>query len=131
VSTDGPGWSPSPCWNTNIVRYLLGTRQTHSRYFPTNPMRSPGSHLARDSATREIPPTHACGRRGRRRRSSTLDKFIDITSCFNILACSIVAKLLSVCRILNKFTYATSYFTIQSTKFLYICLSSLPSSFGR
>jgi hypothetical protein len=41
---------PSLSW------YLPGTYQAHSRYLPSsNPTRSPGSHLARDSATREIP----------------------------------------------------------------------------
>ncbi len=125
------GWSPSPCWNTNIVRYLSGTCQARSRYLPSsNPMRSPNSHLARDSVGWEIPPTHTCKRRGRRRISYALDKFTDVTSCFNILACSVVVKLITANHILNKFTYATSCFTIQSIIFLYICLSSLPSSFG-
>jgi hypothetical protein len=131
VSTDGPRWSPSHCWNTNIMRYLLGTRQAQSRYLPSsNPMHLYGSHLAQDSATREILSMHVCGRKGRRRKSSALDKFTDVTSYFNILTCFVVAKLLSAYHILSKFTYGASCFIIQSTVFLYICLSSLPSSFG-
>lgn len=52
--------------------YLPGTYQAHTvgTFQVPHPTRSPGSHLARDSATGEIPPTHASGRRGRRRRSS-------------------------------------------------------------